>query len=148
MTWPSLDTICNVETNCLKASRPSGNIFYVLKVLSGNISENQSCNIWQCDIVLGVGEVVTEAREVDILVECYGCGTPTNLCTFSDLHVPGFPMQHVDWIRCTCSMGTVPALRYVAEFDFLKKAMKRKGFPAVLVLSTFKAIEEEMLQDI
>ena len=101
-----------------------------------------------CDIVLGVGEVVREAREVDILVECYGCGTPTNLCTFSNLHVPGFPMQHVDWIRCTCCMGTVPALTYVAQFDFLKKAVKGKRFPAVLALSTFKAIEEGMLQEI
>ena len=102
----------------------------------------------QCDIVLGVGEVVREAREVDILVKCYGCGTPTNLCTLSNLHVPGFLMQHVDWIRCTHSMGTVPALRYVAQFDFLKKAVKGKRFPAVLALSTFKAMEEEMLQEI
>ena len=73
----------------------------------------------QCDVVIGVGEVLREAREVDILVECYGCGTPTNLCTFSKLDVPGFPMLHVDWIRCTCCMGTVPALRFIAKCVFV-----------------------------
>ena len=31
---------------CLKATRPEGNIFHDLKVLSGNIAENNSCNIW------------------------------------------------------------------------------------------------------
>ena len=69
----------------------------------------------QSDIVIGVEEVIREAREVDILVKCYGCGTPTNLCTFSNLHVPSFLMQHVDWIRCTCCMGTVPALSLFFE---------------------------------
>ena len=102
----------------------------------------------QCDVVIGVGEVLREAREVDILVECYGCCTPTNLCTFSNLHVPGFPMQHVDWIRCTSCMGTVPALRYVAKFGILKKAVKGKRFHAVLAVSTFKALEADMLQEI
>ena len=102
----------------------------------------------QSDIVIGVGKVMREAREVDILVECYGCGTPTNLCTFSSLHVPSFPMQHVDWIRCTFCMGTVPALRFIAQFDFLKKAVKGRRFPALLALSTFKALEVDMLQEI
>ena len=60
----------------------------------------------------------------------------------------GFPVQHVDWIRCTCCMGTVPALRYVAKFDFLKKAVKGKRFPAVLAVSTFKAFEGDVLQEI
>ena len=102
----------------------------------------------QCDVVIGVGEVLREAREVDILVEWYGCGTPTNLCTFSNLHVPDFPMQHVDSIKCTCCMSAVPALEFVAKFDFLKKVLKGKRFPAVLTVSTFKALEVDMLQEI
>ena len=80
----------------------------------------------RCDVVIGVGEVLREAREVDILVECYGCGTPANLCTFSNLDVPGFPMQHVHWIRYTCYMGTVPAFRFIAKFDFFEKGCKGK----------------------
>ena len=45
-------------------------------------------------------------------------------------------------------MSILPALRYIAKFDFLKKAGKGKRFPKVLALSTFKAIGEEMLQEI
>ena len=41
----------------------------------------------QFDVVMGVGEVLREEREVDVLVECYGCGTRTNLCTFFNLQV-------------------------------------------------------------
>ena len=45
-------------------------------------------------------------------------------------------------------MATVPALRYIVKFDILKKAVKGKRSPAVLTVSTFKALETDMLQDI
>ena len=45
-------------------------------------------------------------------------------------------------------MDTVPALRYIAKFDILKKAVKRKRFPAALAGSMFKALQMDMLQEI
>ena len=45
-------------------------------------------------------------------------------------------------------MGTVPVLRFIAKFDFLKNAVKGRRFPAVLTLSMFKALEVDMLQEI
>ena len=121
-------------------------LYLILNLFCSDLLDKYMREKRWCDVLIGVGEVLREAREVNVLVECYGCGTPTNLCTFSNLHVPGFPMQHLDWIRCTCCMGTVLALKFVAKFDFLKKALKR--FPAVLAVSTLKALEVDMLQEI
>ena len=123
-------------------------LYLMINLFCSDLLDNYVKEKRWCDVVIGVGEVLRDARGVDVLVECYGCDTPTNLCTFSNRHVPGFPMQHVDWIRCTHCMGTVSTFRYIAKFDFLKKAVKGKRFPAVLTVSTFKALEVDMLQEI